>query len=76
MVGLLFTGSYILKRIRATLHGPFNMKWRDTHLEIELREFIALSPLMVLMLITGVFPNWVLPVINVSVTQIMHGLIG
>jgi NADH-quinone oxidoreductase subunit M len=76
MVGLLFTGSYILKGIRATLHGPFNLKWRDTHLEIELREFIALSPLMVLMLITGVFPNWVLPVINVSVTQIMHGLIG
>jgi NADH-quinone oxidoreductase subunit M len=74
MLGLLFTGAYILKGIRATLHGPFNMKWRDTNLEIELREFIAIAPLMVLMLVTGVFPNWILPVINESVTHIMNGI--
>ena len=76
MVGLLFTGAYILKGIRATLHGPFNMKWRDYNLEIELREFIAIAPLMVLMLITGIYPNWILPTISDTVTQIMHGLIG
>lgn len=74
MVGLLFTGSYILKSIRATLHGPFNLHWRDYHLEIEPRELIAIAPLMVLMLITGIFPNWILPVINDSVTRIMAGL--
>jgi NADH-quinone oxidoreductase subunit M len=73
MIGLLFTGAYILKGIRATLHGPFNMKWRGTSLEIELREFIAIAPLMVLMLITGVFPNWILPIINESVTRMMSG---
>jgi len=76
MIGLLFTGAYILKGIRATLHGPFNMKWRDYNLEIELREFIAIAPLMVLMLITGIYPNWILPTISDTVTQIMHGLIG
>ncbi len=75
MIGLLFTGSYILKGIRAVLHGPFNLKWRDTHLEIELREFVALAPLMVLMLVTGVFPNWVLPVINSSVTLMMDSAV-
>lgn len=73
MIGLLFTGAYILKGIRATLHGPFNMRWRHTNLEIELREFVAISPLLVLMLITGVFPNWILPVINDSVTRILGG---
>jgi NADH-quinone oxidoreductase subunit M len=71
MIGLLFTGAYILKGIRATLHGPFNMKWRDYNLEIELREFIALSPLMVLILITGVYPNWILSIINGTVTNLM-----
>ncbi len=76
MIGLLFTGAYILKGIRATLHGPFNMRWRDYNLEIEVREFVAIAPLMVLMLITGVFPNWILPIINDSVTRIMQGLIG
>jgi NADH-quinone oxidoreductase subunit M len=73
MIGLLFTGSYILKGIRGVLHGPFNMKWRDTNLEIEMREVIAIAPLMVLMLVTGVFPNWILPIINDSVTRMLIG---
>jgi NADH-quinone oxidoreductase subunit M len=74
MIGLLFTGSYILKGIRAVLHGPFNLHWRDYHLEIERREFVAIAPLMVLMLITGIVPNWILPVINDSVTRILSAL--
>lgn len=73
MLGLLFTGAYILKGIRAVLHGPFNLKWRNTNLEIELREVIAIAPLMVLMLVTGVVPNWILTVINASVTRILGG---
>ncbi len=76
MIGLLFTGAYILKGIRATLHGPFNMKWRDTALEIEPREVVAVAPLMILMLVTGIFPNWILPIINDSVTLMMQGLAG
>ena len=55
------------------LHGPFNMHWRDYHLEIDLREFVAIAPLMVLMLVTGIAPNWVLSVINASVTRIFGG---
>jgi NADH-quinone oxidoreductase subunit M len=73
MIGLLFTGSYILKGIRAVLHGPFNMHWKDYNLEIEVREVIAIAPLMALMLITGLFPNWILEVINATVTRMMGG---
>jgi len=73
MLGLLFTGGYILKAIRAVLHGPFNMHWKDYKLEIELREVFAMAPLMALMLITGIAPNWILAVINASVTRIMGG---
>jgi NADH-quinone oxidoreductase subunit M len=73
MIGLLFTGSYILKGIRAVLHGPFNLKWRDYHLEIELREVVAMAPLIVLMALTGIVPNWILPIINDSVTRILGG---
>ncbi len=74
MIGLLFTGSYILKGIRAVLQGPFNLRWRDYHLEIEPRELVAMAPLMVLMLVTGILPNWILPVINDSITRILSGL--
>ncbi len=73
MIGLLFTGAYILKGIRSVLHGPFNMHWKDYNLEIELREAIAIAPLLVLMLLTGILPNWILTVINSSVTRILGG---
>ncbi len=71
MLGLLFTGGYILKGIRAVLHGPFNMHWKDHKLEIDLRELVAIAPLMALMLITGIAPNWILSVINASVSLMM-----
>jgi NADH-quinone oxidoreductase subunit M len=73
MIGLLFTGSYILKGIRAVLHGPFNMHWKDYNLEITAREFIAVAPLVVLILITGLAPNWILATINATVTRIFGG---
>jgi NADH-quinone oxidoreductase subunit M len=71
MLGLLFTGGYILKGIRAVLHGPFNMHWKDYKLEIDLRELVAIAPLMALMLITGIAPNWILSIINASVSLML-----
>ena len=74
MIGLLFTGGYILKGIRAVLHGPFNMRWKDYSLELTPAELLGIAPLMVLMLLTGVYPNWILPVINTTVSTIFAGL--
>ncbi|HRE47148.1 MAG TPA: NADH-quinone oxidoreductase subunit M [Aggregatilineales bacterium] len=73
MFGLLMTGAYILKGIRAVLAGPVNEHWRGHHLEIEFREMVALAPLMVLMLVTGIYPNWIMPVINQTVTRLFGG---
>jgi proton-translocating NADH-quinone oxidoreductase chain M len=75
MIGLLFTGAYILKGLQNVLHGPTNEEWREYHenehsLEIERREVIALAPLVVLMLITGLYPNWILPVIDGTVSDL------
>ncbi len=74
MFGLIVTGIYILKGIQKVLHGPYNEEWaayhREKHsLEIERREVIALAPLVVLMLVTGLYPNWVLDVINSGVVR-------
>ena len=76
MLGLLFTGGYILKGIRAVLHGPFNMRWRDYNLELTPAELLAMAPLMILMLLTGVYPNWILPTINATVTTMFAGITG
>jgi len=74
MVGLLFTGSYILKGIRSVLHGPFNLHWKDYRLEIERTEFVAVLVLGFFILLTGLWPNWILETINTSVTTLLNGI--
>jgi NADH:ubiquinone oxidoreductase subunit 4 (subunit M) len=42
-------------------------------LEITWREGIAIAPLLALMLLTGLLPNWILPMINTTVTRLFGG---
>jgi NADH-quinone oxidoreductase subunit M len=65
MLGLLVTGIYVLKAIRKTLHDQLNPRWQGIQ-DISWREAWALIPLMVLMLATGIWPRWVLDVINAA----------
>jgi NADH-quinone oxidoreductase subunit M len=80
MIGLLFTGAYVLKGIKKVLHGPLNEHWVGHLSEINARELWVIVPLMVLMLWLGVWPAWLLNVINPSVVQIVQqfvtGLFG
>ncbi len=73
MLGLLFTGAYILKGIMKELHGPMNEQWaHGEHKlpEIKPREVIVMVPLMALILFIGVWPAWILNVINAAVTRL------
>lgn len=67
MIGLFFTGAYILKGIRQVLHGPLNEKWVGHLTEINAREIIVMTPILVLMLWIGIWPAWILDVINRTV---------
>ena len=75
MLGLLFTGAYILKAVRHVLHGPLNQDAVEMahgrSLEISTREIVAMAPLLALMLVIGVFPAWLVEVINQTVTQLL-----
>jgi NADH-quinone oxidoreductase subunit M len=75
MIGLLFTGAYILKGIKHVLQGPLNEQWKNgAHAitEINLREIFVITPLMLLFLIIGIFPTWILDVINKTMSVIYH----
>lgn len=72
MLGLLFTGAYILKGVASVLHGPANEKWADRGMEIKLREVLVIAPLMVFMLWIGIYPFWLSGIIN-STIQAMVG---
>ena len=70
MIGLLITGAYILKAIRLVLHGPLNERWTGTKLEINRREVLSIAPLMVLMLWIGIWPAWIVNVINQTILKL------
>jgi NADH-quinone oxidoreductase subunit M len=73
MLGLLFTGAYILKGIKQVLHGPLNEYWAHGEhklTEINIREIIVMAPLIVMILWIGVWPAWILNVINKAVVSL------
>ncbi len=75
MLGLLFTGAYILKGIRKVLHGPLNEHWAHGEhrlTEINTREILVMAPLMVMILVLGIWPMGLLDVINKAMVMLFH----
>jgi NADH-quinone oxidoreductase subunit M len=73
MIGLFFTGAYVLKALKQVLHGPLNEKWGHHLKEINLRELVVISPLMALMLVIGFWPASLLELINRAVMLFFKG---
>jgi len=69
MIGLLFTGVYVLKAIKLVLQGPFNETWAGRISEINVRELFVIVPLMILILSIGIWPSWILNIINQTVMR-------
>ena len=81
MLGLLFTGAYILKGIKKVLHGPLNEHWAHGDpaavglgghklTDVTPREILVMAPLMILILWIGIYPAWILDVINKAVVML------
>jgi NADH-quinone oxidoreductase subunit M len=57
------------------LHGPLNKHWAEGEhklTEINTREIIVMTPLMALILIIGIYPAWILNVINKAMLMLFH----
>jgi NADH-quinone oxidoreductase subunit M len=74
MLGLLFTGAYILKGISESLHGPLDETHSHHLTEINKREIAVIAPLMVLMLWLGVWPSWLLDVIDKAMMALQSAI--
>lgn len=66
-IGLFFTGAYILKALKQVLHGPLNERWAGVLKDINSRELVVIIPLMMVMLVLGIFPSVLLNMINQAV---------
>lgn len=67
VIGLFFTGAYILKAIGKVLHGALPDRWKDAAPEIGIRERLVMAPLMALMLTVGLWPGWILEMIGTAI---------
>jgi NADH-quinone oxidoreductase subunit M len=73
MAGLLVTGIYILKALQKVLHGPLGEQWQHHPLsDMSLSEILAVAPLMLAMLVLGVYPALVLNLINRGVVRLFQ----
>ena len=70
MLGLLFTGAYVLLALKKVLHGPVNTRWVGHLTEINTREIFVLVPLVVFILAIGIWPSWILEIINKAVMML------
>ena len=59
----------MLKALKLVLQGPLNESWRGKLSDISLREILVISPLMLLILSIGIWPAWILNLINQTVMR-------
>jgi NADH-quinone oxidoreductase subunit M len=72
MAGLLVTGIYVLKSIQKVLHGPIGHEWKAHPLpDINKIEILGVAPLMIMMLVLGLYPSLFLNLINVGIDQLL-----
>jgi NADH-quinone oxidoreductase subunit M len=64
------TAAFFLILIKKVFMGPLNTRWEGLK-DMDVREWVACTPLAILMLVLGVFPNIVLNPINVTVTHLV-----
>jgi NADH-quinone oxidoreductase subunit M len=67
LIGLFFTGVYVLKALKNVLHGPLNKHYQGNVADINQRELWVIVPMMALMLLVGIWPLWILEMINRAV---------
>ncbi|MEN4013648.1 MAG: NADH-quinone oxidoreductase subunit M [Chloroflexota bacterium] len=67
LIGLFFTGAYILKALKLVLHGQLNSRWQGQLHDMSPRELAVMAPLMLLMIGLGIWPALLLDVINRAV---------
>jgi NADH-quinone oxidoreductase subunit M len=68
-LGLLFTGAYLLWMIQRVLLGPLNRRWAGLR-DIGLGEGAAVAPLLAFMALTGLWPGWILTMINETISRL------
>ena len=74
-IGIFLAAAYLLFMVRRVLCGPANPKWQGLP-EINRLELFTLIPLMILIVLLGVFPQLILSYINPTLNALLVQLGG
>ena len=70
-IGIVMTAAYILWALQRVFLGTLNEKYADFK-DISAREVFSLAPLLVLCIVLGIFPWYILDWMEVSVSDLMQ----
>lgn len=73
ILGIIITAGYFLLMVERVLLGPLNIKWNNIA-EINKRELFTLIPLLVIVIVLGVYPKLALDVINPALNIVLQRL--
>lgn len=73
--GIVITAAYFLIMLQKVFLGKFNERWKD-FTDMDTRELVSVVPLVVIMVVLGVLPHFVLNLSNVTVTNLISLLLG
>lgn len=71
--GIVITAGYFLFMIQRILLGPLNSKWEKIE-EINTLELVTLVPLMIIVVVLGVYPKLALDIINPPINFILTNI--
>jgi NADH-quinone oxidoreductase subunit M len=72
-IGLLVTAVFLLTLMQRVFHGPLNATW-TTFPDLTAGERWLLAPAILLMFVVGIYPQWLLQMVNPSVMELLSHL--
>lgn len=76
VLGILVTAAFTLKLIKDVFMGEFNPKWEGHLKDMSKRELFTVVPLAVLTVVLGVYPRFVLDMMDTSVKALIEKASG
>jgi NADH-quinone oxidoreductase subunit M len=71
VLGLLITAVFILTILQRVFNGPLNTRWAGLP-DLSISERVLVTPVLLLMLALGLYPQAILGVINSTVVQMVR----
>jgi NADH-quinone oxidoreductase subunit M len=72
-IGLVVSALALLQMYARIFNGPLNERWRDlADMRVASREFLAAAPLLILLLILGIYPAPIMDLANYAATALAN----